>query len=31
VCVFLASDESQYITGHVIPIDWFENQDQGER
>ncbi len=30
VCVFLASDESQYITGHVIPIDWFENQDDRE-
>jgi NAD(P)-dependent dehydrogenase (short-subunit alcohol dehydrogenase family) len=23
VCIFLASDESHYITGHVIPIDWF--------
>lgn len=23
VCVFLASDESRYITGHVIPLDWF--------
>jgi NAD(P)-dependent dehydrogenase (short-subunit alcohol dehydrogenase family) len=25
-CVFLASDESRYITGHVIPIDWFESK-----
>ena len=24
--IFLASDESQYITGHVIPIDWFGPQ-----
>ena len=23
VCIFLASDESKYITGHVIPLDWF--------
>jgi 3-oxoacyl-[acyl-carrier protein] reductase len=23
VCIFLASDESKYITGHVIPIEWF--------
>lgn len=23
VCVFLASDESRYITGHVIPLEWF--------
>jgi NAD(P)-dependent dehydrogenase (short-subunit alcohol dehydrogenase family) len=22
-CIFLASDESRYITGHVIPLDWF--------
>lgn len=22
-CIFLASEESRYITGHVIPIDWF--------
>ncbi len=22
-CIFLASDESKYITGHVIPLDWF--------
>jgi len=27
VCVFLASDESHYITGQVIPIEWFGNQD----
>lgn len=31
VCVFLASDESRYITGHVIPIDWFETQEQREK
>jgi NAD(P)-dependent dehydrogenase (short-subunit alcohol dehydrogenase family) len=23
VCIFLASDESKFITGHVIPIEWF--------
>jgi NAD(P)-dependent dehydrogenase (short-subunit alcohol dehydrogenase family) len=23
VCIFLASDESKYTTGHVIPLDWF--------
>jgi 3-oxoacyl-[acyl-carrier protein] reductase len=23
VCLFLASDESKFITGHVIPLDWF--------
>jgi 3-oxoacyl-[acyl-carrier protein] reductase len=23
VCIFLASDESEFITGHVIPIEWF--------
>ena len=23
VCIFLASDESAFITGHVIPIEWF--------
>jgi 3-oxoacyl-[acyl-carrier protein] reductase len=23
VCIFLASDESEYITGQVIPIEWF--------
>jgi len=23
VCIFLASDESKYITGQVIPIEWF--------
>ncbi len=23
VCVFLASDESKYITGQVLPIEWF--------
>ncbi len=23
VCVFLASNESRYITGHVIPLEWF--------
>jgi 3-oxoacyl-[acyl-carrier protein] reductase len=22
-CVFLASDESKYVTGHVIPLSWF--------
>jgi 3-oxoacyl-[acyl-carrier protein] reductase len=22
-CLFLASDESKYITGHVIPLEWF--------
>jgi NAD(P)-dependent dehydrogenase (short-subunit alcohol dehydrogenase family) len=25
-CVFLASDESRYVTGHVIPIEWFGGQ-----
>ena len=23
ICIFLASDESQYINGQVIPIEWF--------
>jgi NAD(P)-dependent dehydrogenase (short-subunit alcohol dehydrogenase family) len=23
VCIFLASDESKFITGHVIPLEWF--------
>jgi 3-oxoacyl-[acyl-carrier protein] reductase len=23
VCIFLASDESKYITGEVIPLEWF--------
>jgi len=23
VCIFLASDESKFITGHAIPLDWF--------
>jgi 3-oxoacyl-[acyl-carrier protein] reductase len=23
VCIFLASEESRYVTGHVIPLDWF--------
>jgi len=23
VCIFLASNEAQYITGHVIPLEWF--------
>jgi NAD(P)-dependent dehydrogenase (short-subunit alcohol dehydrogenase family) len=22
-CLFLASDESRYVTGHVIPLEWF--------
>lgn len=26
VCIFLASDESQYITGHVIPLEWYASQ-----
>jgi NAD(P)-dependent dehydrogenase (short-subunit alcohol dehydrogenase family) len=26
VCIFLASDGSRYITGHVIPIEWFGPQ-----
>ncbi len=26
VCVFLASDESEFITGQVIPIEWFGNR-----
>ena len=28
VCVFLASDESAFITGHVIPIEWFGNNSR---
>ena len=27
VCIFLASDESKYITGQVIPIEWFGPED----
>jgi 3-oxoacyl-[acyl-carrier protein] reductase len=27
-CVFLASDESKYLTGHVIPLDWFGSKTQ---
>jgi NAD(P)-dependent dehydrogenase (short-subunit alcohol dehydrogenase family) len=23
VCLFLASDESKFITGHIIPIEWY--------
>ncbi len=26
VCVFLASDESEFITGQIIPIEWFGNR-----
>jgi 3-oxoacyl-[acyl-carrier protein] reductase len=26
VCVFLASEESKYITGHVIPMEWFGSE-----
>ncbi len=29
VCVFLASDASQYITGQVIPLEWFGPQEPG--
>ncbi len=29
-CVFLASDEARYITGQVIPIEWFEIPEQRE-
>lgn len=25
-CIFLASDDSRYVTGHVIPIDWFDSK-----
>jgi len=25
-CIFLASDESRFVTGHVIPLDWFGPQ-----
>ncbi|OGO12488.1 MAG: hypothetical protein A2Y93_02335 [Chloroflexi bacterium RBG_13_68_17] len=25
-CVFLASDDSRYVTGHVLPLDWFGPQ-----
>lgn len=28
VCIFLASDESAFITGHVIPIEWFGNKSR---
>jgi 3-oxoacyl-[acyl-carrier protein] reductase len=28
VCIFLASDESKYITGHVIPLEWFDTKAQ---
>ncbi|MEJ2012431.1 MAG: SDR family NAD(P)-dependent oxidoreductase [Anaerolineales bacterium] len=28
VCIFLASDASRYITGQVIPIEWFGPEDQ---
>ncbi len=27
-CVFLASDEARYITGQVIPIEWFETSEK---
>jgi NAD(P)-dependent dehydrogenase (short-subunit alcohol dehydrogenase family) len=27
VCIFLASDESMYITGEVIPLEWFGTND----
>ncbi len=30
VCLFLASDESRYITGHVIPIEWFGPQAEDQ-
>lgn len=30
VCVFLASDESKFITGHVIPIEWFGSPSRVE-
>jgi NAD(P)-dependent dehydrogenase (short-subunit alcohol dehydrogenase family) len=26
VCVFLASDDSRFITGHVIPIEWYDQE-----
>ncbi|MEJ2564120.1 MAG: SDR family oxidoreductase, partial [Anaerolineales bacterium] len=26
-CVFLASDEARYITGQVIPIEWYETPE----
>jgi NAD(P)-dependent dehydrogenase (short-subunit alcohol dehydrogenase family) len=26
-CIFLASDEARYITGHVIPLEWFETNN----
>lgn len=29
VAVFLASDESRYITGHVIPVEWFGADEKG--
>jgi NAD(P)-dependent dehydrogenase (short-subunit alcohol dehydrogenase family) len=28
VCVFLASDDSRFITGHVIPIEWYGQEAQ---
>jgi NAD(P)-dependent dehydrogenase (short-subunit alcohol dehydrogenase family) len=28
-CIFLASDESKYITGHVIPLEWFGTEANG--
>lgn len=30
VCIFLASDESKYITGHVIPLDWFGSKAEAK-
>ena len=29
VCIFLASQESRYITGQVIPIEWFGPEGKG--
>jgi len=28
VCIFLASDESRYITGQVIPLEWYGLEDE---
>jgi meso-butanediol dehydrogenase/(S,S)-butanediol dehydrogenase/diacetyl reductase len=30
VCLFLASEESRYITGHVIPVEWYGPNEESQ-